>query len=37
MGMMIVERKGQFWGKCGTSHCNQWGFRDVVILCREVC
>jgi len=17
--------KGQFWGKCGASHCNQWG------------
>jgi len=21
---MIVEGKGQFWGECGASRCNQW-------------
>jgi len=23
-GVVIVEGKGQFWGKYGASHCNQW-------------
>jgi len=30
-----VEGEGQFWGKCGASHCNQWELCDVVILCGE--
>jgi len=26
MGVEIVEGEGAvFWGKCGASHCNQWG------------
>ena len=29
--------KGSFGGKCGTSHCNQWGLCGVVILCHEGC
>jgi len=24
-GVIITEGEGAFWGKCGTSHCNQWG------------
>jgi len=35
MGVVIVEGKGQFGGKCGTSHCNQRELCGVVILCRE--
>jgi len=33
-GVEIVEGEG-FGGKCGASHCNQWGLCGVVILCRE--
>ena len=31
------RRKGRnsFGGKCGVSHCNQWGLCGVVILCCE--
>jgi len=24
--------RGSFGGKCGTSHCSQWGLRGIVIL-----
>jgi len=33
--VVIVEGKGQFGGKCGTCHCNQWGLCGLIILCRE--
>jgi len=29
------REKGSIEVKCGASHCNQWGLRSVVILCRE--
>jgi len=29
-GLAIVERKGQFWGEFGASHCNQWGQRRTL-------
>jgi len=35
MGLEIVEEKWAVFGKCGTSHYNQWGLCGVVILCRE--
>jgi len=28
------RERGSFGGKCGPSHCNQWGLCGVVILCR---
>ena len=31
-GVVIVEGKGQFWGKFGASHCNQWGLCDAAVL-----
>jgi len=34
-GVEIVEGKGQFWGKCGASHCNQRGLCGIVVLCRD--
>jgi len=29
------RERGSFGGKCGASHCNQWGFCGLVVLCRE--
>jgi len=29
----VSNGKGQFWGKCGASRCNQWGLCGMVILC----
>jgi len=30
MGVVIVEGKGQFRGKCGASHCNQREWRRAL-------
>jgi len=30
MEVVIVERKEQFWGELGASHCNQWGLCDAL-------
>jgi len=30
MGVVIVERKGQFGGEFGVSHCNQWDLCDAL-------
>jgi len=27
--------RGSFGGKCGASHCNEWEFCGLVVLCRE--
>ena len=27
--------RGNSEGKCGTSHCNQWGLCGIVIFCHE--
>ena len=34
-GWRSSERKRQFWGMCGTSHCNQWRLCGIVILCHR--
>jgi len=34
-GWRSSKRKGSFGGKCGASHCNQWGLCGIVIFCRE--
>ena len=34
-GYRLTKGKGQFWGKRGSSHCNQWGLCGVVLDLEE--
>jgi len=35
-GMDIVEEEGGSFGdKCGASHCSQWEFCAINVVCRE--
>jgi len=31
LGLWSSKGKGQFWGKFGASHCNQWGLCCIVV------